>query len=80
MVSTEKCVSPAGFGESSTFYLRQPEVVARVGVSWATIRRWEDKGLFPRRRRLGPNTVAWKESEIEEWCANRVLADEVAAA
>ena len=55
---------------SNARYLRQPEVLARVGVSWMTILRWERKGIFPARRRLGPNTVAWLESEIAEWCAN----------
>lgn len=52
-------------------YLRQPEVLARVGVSWITIYRWEKLGNFPRRRRLGQRTVAWVEAEIDEWCAQR---------
>jgi prophage regulatory protein len=51
-------------------YLRQPEVIARVGVSWVTLWRWEKQDRFPKRRRLGPNTVAWVESEIDEWCAD----------
>ncbi len=51
--------------------LRQPEVLARIGVSWMTLRRWEDAGLFPRRVKLGPNSVAWYESDIDEWCASR---------
>lgn len=60
-------------------YLRQPEVIARVGVSWITILRWEKKGRFPQRRRLGPNTVAWREDEIDHWCATRVAASLVEA-
>lgn len=59
-----------------TRYLRQPEVLARVGVSWITLLRWEQKDLFPKRRRLGPNTVAWVEDEIEQWCASRAAAFE----
>ena len=51
--------------------LRQPEVLARIGVSWMTLRRWEDAGLFPRRIKLGPNSVAWRECDIDEWCASR---------
>lgn len=58
---------------AGTRYLRQPEVLARVGVSWITILRWEKQGGFPKRRRLGPNTVAWLESEINEWCASRAV-------
>lgn len=52
-------------------YLRQPEVLARVGVSYITVYRWEKSGLFPKRKKLGPNTVAWLESEVEEWCARK---------
>jgi prophage regulatory protein len=52
-------------------YLRQPEVLARVGVSWMSLRRWEKKGLFPKRRKLGPRLVGWLESEIDEWCNTR---------
>lgn len=52
-------------------YLRQPEVLARVGVSHITLWRWEMAGQFPRRRKIGPKLVAWIESEIDEWCANR---------
>ena len=62
-----------------TRYLRQPEVLARVGVSWITLSRWEKKGAFPKRRRLGTNTIAWIEAEIEEWCANREPANSSAA-
>lgn len=63
-----------------TRYLRQPEVLARVGVSWVTLVRWEKEGLFPKRRRLGRNTVAWVEGEIEDWCANRVAVNSTEAA
>lgn len=52
-------------------YLRQPEVLARVGVSYITVYCWEKSGLFPKRKKLGPNTVAWLESEVEEWCARK---------
>lgn len=61
-------------------YIRQPEVLARVGVSWITLLRWERRGLFPKRRRLGPNTVAWLEHEIDSWCASRTAADASEAA
>lgn len=63
-----------------TRYLRQAEVLARIGVSWITLLRWERRGAFPQRRKLGPNTVAWLESEIDAWCASRAPASEDAAA
>lgn len=58
----------------STRYLRQPEVLARVGVSWVTIWRWEKQGQFPKRRKIGPRLVAWVENEIDEWCETRTAA------
>ena len=34
--------------------------------------RLERNGLFPKRVQLGPNAVAWLESEIDEWINARV--------
>ena len=64
--STPKAAIPA-----HSRFLRQPEVLARIGVSWMTILRWEKLGKFPQRYRIGPNTVAWLEAEIDEWCARQ---------
>lgn len=63
-----------------TRFIRLPEVLARVGVSWITIYRWEREGRFPTRRHLGRNTVAWVEDEVEQWCARRAAASDEAAA
>lgn len=51
--------------------LRLPEVLAAVGVSSVTLWRWERAGRFPRRRRIGPNAVAWRASEVKEWIDGR---------
>lgn len=56
---------------NSRRFLRLPAVLERIGVSSASISRWEKKGNFPKRRKLGLNSVAWVEAEIDEWCANR---------
>lgn len=53
------------------YFLREPEVVARVGVTAITLLRWEQEDLFPKRRKIGKHAVAWVESEIDEWCGNR---------
>lgn len=74
MAEIPQPASEPSAGQSPTRYLREPEVLARVGVSWGTIRRWEMGGEFPRRRQLGKNTVGWVESEIESWCASRTPA------
>lgn len=52
-------------------FLREPEVLARVGVSTITLVRWEMEGLFPKRRKIGKHAVAWVDAEVDEWCANR---------
>ncbi len=56
---------------SSGRYLREPEVLDRVGVSWITLRRWEQLGIFPKRHKIGPRIVAWSEVEIDEWFAKK---------
>jgi len=55
-------------------FLRLSQVVERVGLSPMTLWRRERKTppTFPRRVPLGPNSVGWKEDEIEAWCAERV--------
>jgi prophage regulatory protein len=52
-------------------FLREPEVLNRVGVTWITILRWEQEGTFPPRRKIGKRVVAWVEAEIDEWCAGK---------
>jgi len=56
--------------------LRPREVANRVGLSRATIWRLEREGSFPKRRQVGPNSVAWLEHEIDEWIENRPAAGE----
>lgn len=58
-------------GRNMSRVLRCPQVVYRVGWSRVTIWRAERDGNFPRRIRLGPNSVGWLEDEIEEWLRSR---------
>lgn len=51
-------------------FIRLPEVLDRTGLSSVTIWRKERAGVFPARVRLGPNAVAWRESEVNEWMAD----------
>ena len=55
--------------------LRIPDVVERTGLSQTTIWRRERDGEFPRRRRLGENSVGWLESEVDEWLRSCPLAE-----
>ena len=61
--------------------LRFADLKERGVVSnWVTLRNWIEREGFPPGRRLGPNTRAWTEQEINEWVASRPLATETAAA
>ena len=50
-------------------FVRIRELCERSGISRTTAWRWVRQGRLPPLRRLGPNTVGWLESEIEEWFA-----------
>ncbi len=52
--------------------LRIKDVQARVGYSRSHIWQLERAGRFPRKIRLGPNSVGYVESEIDEWIAGKV--------
>ena len=52
-------------------FLRIGEVIQRVGLSKGSIYRMESMGLFPHRKKIGLKTVAWLESEINEWIRSR---------
>jgi prophage regulatory protein len=51
--------------------VRQRELRERIPVDDSTIWRWEQAGKFPRRIRLGPNSIGWRESEIAQWLDDR---------
>lgn len=50
--------------------LRIRSVGARTGLSVATIYRRELVGSFPKRKQIGLRSVAWYESDIDEFIAN----------
>jgi predicted DNA-binding transcriptional regulator AlpA len=52
-------------------YLRALELAHMLGVSRATIRRWERLGHLPRGVRLSPGVVAWRTDVIEAWVRAR---------
>lgn len=51
--------------------LRIQEVISVTGISRMTIYRLEKEGVFPSRRRLGKNSVAWRDDDISTWVASR---------
>jgi prophage regulatory protein len=54
--------------------LRRPEVLELTGLSAATVYRWIAEGRFPPPVRLGPNSVGWRWSELQEWLETRERA------
>lgn len=52
--------------------LRLPEVKNRTGLSRSTIYSFVAKGIFPRNLSLGPRSVGWLESDIQQWIEERV--------
>jgi prophage regulatory protein len=61
-------------------FLRIRQVMQLTGLSRMTIYRLERDGEFPKRRRLGQNSVAWLESDIAAWADTRPVAQFRAAA
>lgn len=51
--------------------LREKELDAETGTRRVTRWRWRKQGLFPRPIRLGPNSIGYLRSEIEEWLRQR---------
>jgi len=48
-------------------YIRKAELLAAIGLSASTVWRMEKAGRFPKRVRLGQNSVAWSRNQVEEW-------------
>ncbi len=55
--------------------LRSNQVIEKVGLSRPTIWRLERAGKFPKRRKLGANSVAWVDQEIEDWINSRQIVE-----
>ena len=57
--------------------LRLPAVIHKTGISRATIYDWLNPKsprydpTFPKKRKLGTQSVGWLESEIDEWLLHR---------
>ena len=53
-------------------FISLPEVLTRTTFSKTQVYRLIRAGRFPRAVPLGPQRVAWLESEVEVWMAERV--------
>ncbi len=59
-------------------FIREFETCEITGLSRTTLWRLEKAGQFPKRYRLGPNSVGRKHSEIMAWMDTRLESDIVA--
>ena len=50
-------------------FIREKECREITGLSRSTRWRLERANLFPKRRQISLNAVAWLESEVQDWCA-----------
>ncbi len=55
-------------------HLRRPAIEALTGLSRSTIYEMMTRGEFPRPIRIGRRAVAWPESAVVAWLANRPAA------
>ncbi len=53
--------------------LRPAAAAHKLGVSRATVYRWERSGAIPSRIQLGPHAVGWYERDLDEFLERRPL-------
>lgn len=54
-----------------TRIIRKPELFSKLSLSDATIWRMEKSGKFPRRIKLGGNSVGWFVNEVDDWLSQK---------
>lgn len=52
--------------------IRLPEVQRRTGYGKAWIYKLIDAGQFPKQVKIGTRSIAFLESEVDEWVANKI--------
>ena len=53
-------------------FLRLPAVKKRTGFESSQIYKLIKQGQFPKQIYLGPQSVAWSESEVTDWMKERI--------
>lgn len=52
---------------ASSKLIRLPQVMDKTSLKRSQIYFYMQKGSFPKSIRIGPATVAWLESEVDDW-------------
>lgn len=48
-------------------FIYRNEILTITGKSYPTIWRWCRDGHFPKPKQIGPNSIAWLESDVRAW-------------
>lgn len=64
----------AAYTQAAPRLIRRDEVLHRTGLSTTEIYRRMAADAFPKQIRLGAKSVAWLESEIDQWIFEQVGA------
>jgi predicted DNA-binding transcriptional regulator AlpA len=60
--------------DNKIVFYRASDLAKRYRVHVITIWKWVSSGNLPRPMRIGPNTRAWRSTDIEAWEAKRAKA------
>ncbi|HDF2327702.1 TPA: AlpA family transcriptional regulator [Morganella morganii] len=52
--------------------IRLPEVIRRTGCSKPWLYKLIDAGQFPKQVKIGSRSIAFVESEVDAWVANKI--------
>ena len=51
--------------------LRYEDLKKLFKVSRSSLARWEEKSCFPKRVRIGENSIGWRADEVKKWIEER---------
>ncbi|CAH0649439.1 MULTISPECIES: helix-turn-helix transcriptional regulator [Pseudomonas] len=57
-------------------FLRLDEVLHVTGIGRNTVYRRIREGTFPKQVKIGPNSVAWRQSDITQWMTSFEPSDD----
>ncbi len=50
---------------------RYEDLKKQFNLSRSSLDRWEKSGDFPKRIRLGANSIAWRSEDVQRWLQER---------
>ena len=60
-------------------YLSRQQICHNLQISKQSLWRWCKTGMFPKPVKLGPRSIAWRESDVTAWEASRERVSYAAA-